>query len=72
MPGSVVGPPPGAPYGGQYGGAYGGGYGGYGGYGAPGGYAPQGELSFKCNIDGRGFDTEQNRPTNLQIPLVRK
>lgn len=24
------------------------------------------------NIDGRGFDTEQNRPTNLQIPLVRK
>jgi hypothetical protein len=24
------------------------------------------------NIDGRGFDTEQNRPTNLQIPMVRK
>jgi hypothetical protein len=24
------------------------------------------------NIDGRGFDTEQNRPTNLQIPLVRR
>jgi hypothetical protein len=24
------------------------------------------------NIDGRGFDTDQNRPTNLQIPLVRK
>jgi hypothetical protein len=24
------------------------------------------------NIDGRGFDTEQNRPTNLQIPLCRK
>jgi hypothetical protein len=23
-------------------------------------------------IDGRGFDTEQNRPTNLQIPLVRR
>jgi hypothetical protein len=23
------------------------------------------------NIDGRGFDTEDNRPTNLQIPLVR-
>ena len=23
------------------------------------------------NIDGRGFDTEQNRPTNLQIPLIR-
>ena len=24
------------------------------------------------NIDGRGFDTEQNRPTNFQIPPVRK
>ncbi|MDM0117664.1 hypothetical protein QTI66_36790 [Variovorax sp. J22R133] len=24
------------------------------------------------NVDGRGFDTEQNRPTNLQIPKVRK
>lgn len=24
------------------------------------------------NVDGRGFDTEQNRPTNLQIPLMRK
>jgi hypothetical protein len=24
------------------------------------------------NIDGRGFDTEENRPTNLQIPLVRR
>ncbi len=24
------------------------------------------------NIDGRGFDTEANRPTNLQIPLMRK
>lgn len=24
------------------------------------------------NIDGRGFDNEENRPTNLQIPLVRK
>lgn len=24
------------------------------------------------NIDGRGFDTEADRPTNLQIPLVRK
>lgn len=24
------------------------------------------------NVDGRGFDTEQNRPTNLQIPLVRR
>lgn len=24
------------------------------------------------HVDGRGFDTEQNRPTNLQIPLVRQ
>lgn len=24
------------------------------------------------NVDGRGFDAEENRPTNLQIPLVRK
>jgi hypothetical protein len=24
------------------------------------------------NVDGRGFDTEENRPSNLQIPLVRK
>ncbi|HTA60914.1 MAG TPA: hypothetical protein VK835_00600 [Bacteroidia bacterium] len=24
------------------------------------------------NIDGRGFDTEANRPTNLQIPMQRK
>lgn len=24
------------------------------------------------NVDGRGFDTEENRPTNLQIPLVRQ
>ncbi len=24
------------------------------------------------NVDGRGFDSEQNRPTNLQIPLVRQ
>ncbi|MGO4712905.1 hypothetical protein [Bradyrhizobium sp. 2TAF24] len=34
----------------------------------------RGELLFwgARNVDGRGFDTEQNRPTNLQIPLVRK
>jgi hypothetical protein len=34
----------------------------------------RGELLFwgARNIDGRGFDTEQNRPTNLQIPLVRR
>lgn len=24
------------------------------------------------NVDGRGFDSEANRPTNLQIPLMRK
>ena len=24
------------------------------------------------NVDGRGFDSEENRPTNLQIPLIRK
>jgi hypothetical protein len=24
------------------------------------------------HVDGRGFDTEENRPTNLQIPLARK
>jgi hypothetical protein len=24
------------------------------------------------NVDGRGFDTAENRPTNLQIPLVRR
>ena len=24
------------------------------------------------NIDGRGFDSEANRPTNLQIPMIRK
>ena len=24
------------------------------------------------NIDGRGFDKEENRPTNLQIPLARQ
>lgn len=24
------------------------------------------------HVDGRGFDTPENRPTNLQIPLVRR
>ncbi|QEC78922.1 hypothetical protein [Mucilaginibacter ginsenosidivorax] len=24
------------------------------------------------NVDGRGFDIEENRPTNLQIPLLRQ
>jgi hypothetical protein len=24
------------------------------------------------NVDGRGFDKDENRPTNLQIPMVRK
>ncbi|TDW96669.1 hypothetical protein [Dinghuibacter silviterrae] len=23
------------------------------------------------NVDGRGFDTEENRPTNLQIPMIK-
>ena len=23
------------------------------------------------NVDGRGFDTNENRPTNLQIPMIR-
>ncbi len=34
----------------------------------------QGDLLFwgARNVDGRGFDSEQNRPTNLQIPLTRK
>jgi hypothetical protein len=34
----------------------------------------RGDLLFwgARNVDGRGFDSEQNRPTNLQIPLVRK
>lgn len=34
----------------------------------------QGDYLFRGarNVDGRGFDTEQNRPTNLQTPLRRK
>jgi hypothetical protein len=34
----------------------------------------RGDLLFwgARHIDGRPFDSEQNRPTNLQIPLVRK
>lgn len=24
------------------------------------------------NVDGKGFDSEENRPTSLQIPLIRK
>ena len=34
----------------------------------------RGDLLFwgARNIDGRGFDTEQNRPANLQIPMIRK
>lgn len=34
----------------------------------------RGDLLFwgARNVDGRGFDTEANRPTNLQIPLARK
>jgi hypothetical protein len=41
-----------------YGNPYGGGYGGYGGYSTYGGYGQQGELSFKCNIDYRGYITD--------------
>lgn len=47
----------------------------------------EGQIFFECdliyifndllfwgarNVDGRGFDKEENRPTNLQIPLVRQ
>jgi hypothetical protein len=34
----------------------------------------RGDLLFwgARHVDGRGFDSEANRPTNLQIPLVRK
>jgi hypothetical protein len=34
----------------------------------------RGDLLFwgARNIDGRAFDSEQNRPTNLQIPMVRR
>lgn len=33
-----------------------------------------GEMMFwwARNIDGRGFDTEENRPANLQIPMIKK
>ncbi|HEX9512665.1 MAG TPA: hypothetical protein VF939_19365 [Puia sp.] len=24
------------------------------------------------NVDGRGFDTEENRPANLQIPMIKR
>jgi hypothetical protein len=24
------------------------------------------------HVDGRGFDSDENRPTNLQIPMKRK
>jgi hypothetical protein len=35
-------------------------------------YVHQGLLFWGArNVDGRGFDTEANRPKNLQIPLVR-
>jgi hypothetical protein len=49
------------PYGGQYGNQYGGGYG-YNNYG----YANAGELSFKCDIDYRGYirDIDIDRNTN--------
>ncbi len=51
-------------YGGGYAPGYGGGYSGYGGYGG-GGYAPgyaapqqQAELTFKCDVDYRGYITD--------------
>jgi hypothetical protein len=49
------------PYGGQYGGQYGGGYG-YNNYG----YANAGELTFKCDIDYRGYirDIDIDRNNN--------
>jgi hypothetical protein len=24
------------------------------------------------HVDGRGFDTEENRPANLQIPMIKR
>ena len=54
--GGQYGNPYGGGYGGQYGGGYGGQYGGgYGGYAAP---QQAAELSFKCNIDYRGYITD--------------
>lgn len=35
-------------------------------------YLSQGLMFWGArNIDGRGFDTEENRPTNLQIPMIK-
>lgn len=35
-------------------------------------YLSQGLLFWGArHVDGRGFDSEQNRPTNLQIPMLR-
>lgn len=35
-------------------------------------YLSQGLLFWGArHVDGRGFDSEQNRPTNLQIPMAR-
>ncbi len=35
-------------------------------------YVAQGLLFWGArNVDGRGFDKEENRPTNLQIPMTR-
>ena len=58
-----------SPYGGYGQGGYGqGGYVGYGGYGQGGygGYAPQqtAELSFKCNVDYRGYITDVDLDRN--------
>jgi len=36
-------------------------------------YVTRGMLFWGArHVDGRGFDSEENRPTNLQIPLTRK
>jgi hypothetical protein len=29
-------------------------------------------FNWSKNVDGRAFDKPENRPTNLQIPLVRQ
>ena len=36
-------------------------------------YVTDGQMFWGArHVDGRGFDTEANRPTNLQIPLARR
>jgi hypothetical protein len=61
-----------SPYGGYGQGGYVG-YGGYGGYGQ-GGYAPQqtAELSFKCNVDYRGYITDIDLDRNNNYAYGRR